>query len=245
MTDNKQFTQHISRKYNEELEDVRQRVLSMGGQVEEQIEKALEALSSMDEELSKTVIENDQLINSHEVSIDEECTRILAKRQPAAADLRLIVTVIKTITDLERVGDEAEKIARMANHMSLSLDHSMPTKEHFSSVMHLGKHVKGMLHDALDAFARLDVDAAVKTAQREKKADKEYNALTRQLVTYMMEDPRSISTVLDVTWAARALERIGDHARNICEYVIYLVKGKDVRHVSLSEMKRLAKTDKD
>ncbi len=234
-----QFTKHISQQFNEELENVRQRVLTMGGLVEEQIGQALESLSSLDSELSKEVIEGDKKVNSYEVSIDEECTRILAKRQPAAGDLRLIVAIIKTITDLERVGDEAEKIARMANHISLSMENAMPSKKHFGSVMNLGGHVKTMLNEALDAFARLDVEAAVRVAQMETTADKEYNAITRQLITYMMEDPRSISSALDVMWSARSLERIGDHARNICEYVIYLVEGKDVRHVSLKEMEQL------
>ncbi|WMS88897.1 phosphate signaling complex protein PhoU [Pleionea litopenaei] len=240
MMEKGQFTKHISQQFNEELENVRQRVLTMGGMVEEQIERAMEALENLDPELSKEIIERDEKVNAYEVSIDEECTRILAKRQPAAGDLRLVVAIIKTITDLERIGDEAEKIARMANHIALDMDNFMPSKKQFGAVVHLGNHVRNMLNEALDAFARLDVDAALKVAHKEKTADKEYNAITRQLITYMMEDPRSISSALDVMWSARALERIGDHARNICEYVIYLVEGKDVRHVSLEEMKQLA-----
>ena len=234
------FTKHISQKFNQELENVRQRVLTMGGMVEEQIGDSLEALASLDSNLCKKVIERDEKVNAYEVSIDEECARILAKRQPAAGDLRLVVAIIKTITDLERIGDEAEKIAHMANHIALSLEDSMPSKKQFGAVMHLGSHVKTMLNEALDAFARLDVEAALKVAQKETTADKEYNAITRQLITYMMEDPRSITSALDVMWSARALERIGGHARNICEYVIYLVEGKDVRHVSLEEMEKLA-----
>ncbi len=240
--DKSQFTQHISQKFNEELENIRQRVLTMGGMVEEQIQLSLNALSSLDPELAQDVIQRDQKVNAYEVSIDEECTRILAKRQPAAGDLRLVVAIIKTITDLERVGDEAEKIARMAHHIAVSIDDVIPSKKQFGAVVHLGNHVKAMLHGALDAFARLDVDAAIKVAQMETTADEEYNAITRQLITYMMEDPRSISSALDVMWSARALERIGDHASNICEYVIYLVEGKDVRHVSLEEMEALAST---
>lgn len=239
MMEKGQFTKHISQKFNDELENVRQRVLTMGGMVEEQIEQSMEALSSLDPELAEEIIERDEKVNAYEVSIDEECTRILAKRQPAAGDLRLVVAIIKTITDLERIGDEAEKIARMANHIAISMENVMPSKKQFGAVVHLGNHVKTMLHEALDAFARLDVDAALKVAQKEKTADKEYNAITRQLITYMMEDPRSISAAMDVMWSARALERIGDHARNICEYVIYLVEGKDVRHVSLAEMEQL------
>ncbi|WP_144393846.1 phosphate signaling complex protein PhoU [Pleionea sediminis] len=239
------FTKHISQQFNEELENVRQKVLTMGGLVEEQIEQALESLSTLDSDLSKEVIERDQKVNTYEVNIDEECTRILAKRQPAAGDLRLVVAIIKTITDLERVGDEAEKIARMANHIALSMDNSLPSKKQFGAVMNLGNHVKSMINQALDAFARLDVDAALRVAQMEKTADKEYDAITRQLITYMMEDPRSISPALDVLWSARSLERIGDHARNICEYVIYLVEGKDVRHVSLKEMQALASSSEN
>lgn len=240
MLDKAQITQHISRKFNEELEDVRQRVLTMGGMVEDQISRSLEALDTLDSDFCNQIIEQDQKVNAYEVTIDEECARILAKRQPAAGDLRLIVAIIKTITDLERVGDEAEKIARMAAHIGLSMEESMPEKKHFSAIIHLGNHVKDMLHDALDAFARLDVEAAIEVARKEKKADKEYNALARQLITYMMEDPKSISSVLDVMWSARALERVGDHAKNICEYVVYLVEGRDVRHVSLDEMANLA-----
>ncbi|MCO7226752.1 phosphate signaling complex protein PhoU [Pleionea sp. CnH1-48] len=243
MLDKSQFTQHISRQFNEDLENVRQKVLAMGGLVEDQITKSLQALENLDGDLSKEVIETDKKVNSHEVTIDEECTRILAKRQPAAGDLRLVVAIIKTITDLERVGDEAEKIARMASHIGLSMDNVMPSKKHFSAVMHLGEHVKSMLHEALDAFARMDVELALQVAQRETTADKEYNAIARHLITYMMEDPRSISSVLDVMWSARALERIGDHARNICEYVIYLVQGKDVRHLSLEEMEVMTHAD--
>ena len=239
MLDKSQFTQHISRQFNEELESVRQKVLAMGGLVEDQILRSLNALSALDGEAAKEIIEKDKMVNAHEVMIDEECTRILAKRQPTAGDLRLVVAIIKTITDLERVGDEAEKIARMASHIALSVEEVIPTKQHFGAVVHLGQHVKQMLHDALDAFARLDVELALTVAQKEAQADKEYNAISRHLMTYMMEDPRSISAVLDVMWSARALERIGDHARNICEYVIYLVEGKDVRHISLEEIKKL------
>jgi phosphate transport system protein len=236
-----QFTQHISQKFNEELEDIRERVLTMGGMVEEQIQQALEALSTLNPDLAQEVIKRDNLVNTYEVSIDEECTRILAKRQPAAGDLRLVVAIIKTITDLERIGDEAEKIARMAHHIAVSLDDVSLSKKQFGAVVHLGNHVRTMLNGALDAFARMDVSAALSIAQMETRADEEYNAITRQLITYMMEDPRNISSALDVMWSARALERIGDHASNICEYVIYLVEGKNVRHVSLEEMQALAK----
>lgn len=242
MIESTQFSQHISRQFNAELEDLRQQVLIMGGMVEEQLADALEALIELDGKKGQSVIEADIKINAMEVNIDEECARILAKRQPAAGDLRLIVAIIKTITDLERVGDEAEKIAKMAVHMAFDLDNeAQPQKSAFSAVSHLGQLVKSMLHNTLDALARLDVNAALNVAKQEVQADKEYNALSRQVITDMNTDPARISGGLDVLWSARALERIGDHSKNICEYIIYLVQGKDVRHTSLKEMEETAK----
>ncbi|MEW5756346.1 MAG: phosphate signaling complex protein PhoU [Pseudomonadota bacterium] len=223
---------HISQRYNEDLENIRNRVLAMGGLVEKQLEDAITALVKNDSQLAEQVINNDYKINALEVAIDENCTQILARRQPAASDLRLIVAIIKTITDLERMGDEAEKIARMAAQLS-GMERG---KEGYNEIENLGDHVRRMLHDTLDAFARTDVDAAVKVAQEDNKIDREYEALMRQLMTYMMEDSRSIRRVLDLMWAARALERIGDHSSNMCEYIIYLVMGKDVRHTSLSDI---------
>jgi phosphate transport system protein len=233
MIESNQLTQHISRQFNAELEGVRSHILTMGGLVEQQINDALQALRSGDSELAERVVRDDYKVNALEVTVDEECTRILARRQPTASDLRMIVAVIKTITDLERMGDEAEKIARMALHMSGSGDGWV---RYTTGVQPLGYRVRRMTHDALDAFARLDTEAALQVAREDISADQEYEVLMRQLITFMMEDPRSISTVLDVMWAARALERIGDHARNVCEYVVYLVHGKDVRHTSLEQV---------
>lgn len=230
--DNMNIGQHISQQYNAELEDIRNRVMAMGGLVEQQLTGAIDALVSGDTKEGEEIISNDYKVNAMEVSIDEECSRILARRQPAASDLRLIVAVIKTITDLERIGDQAERVSRMA----VSLADSDINKKQFVELQHLGNHVRQMLHDALDAFARMDVEAALTVAREDIKVDKEYESLMRQLITFMMEDPRTITRVLDVMWAARALERIGDHAGNICEYVIYLVMGKDVRHTSLEQM---------
>ena len=228
------ISSHISRQYNEELEDIRTRVLQMGGLVEKHTEQALAALLNGDAELGETVSTNDYLVNKMEVGIDEECSQIIARRQPAASDLRLVMTVIKVITDLERIGDEADKIARMA----VRLAGEERPKNNYQEIQFLGNHVQRMVHDALDAFARLDTEAALRVAREDRQVDKEYEGVMRQMITYMMEDPRTITRVLNVIWAARALERIGDHARNICEYVIYLVKGKDIRHISLDQVER-------
>ncbi len=225
---------HISQQYNVELEDIRSKVLQMGGLVEQQIEQALNALVHGDPSLGEAVIMDDTKVNKLEVMIDEECSQVIARRQPAASDLRLIVAVIKTITDLERIGDEAEKIARMA----VRLAGEERPKTNYAEIQGLGNQVRQMVHDALDAFARLDIQAALSTAREDYKIDQKYEGVMRQMITFMMEDPRTISRVLNMIWAARALERIGDHARNICEYIIYLVKGKDVRHTSLEQIEK-------
>lgn len=231
--DNAEITTHISQQYNDELESIRHRVLLMGGMVERQIEDALQALRDADGSLGEQVVKADVKINAFEVAIDEDCSHILARRQPAAGDLRLVLTIIKTITDLERIGDEAEKIGRLAVHLS---EVRGPSYRHSVGLSHLGELVKQMVHDVLDAFARLDFEASLAIARLDQQVDAEYEIILRQLMTYMMEDARSITGVLDVMWAARALERIGDHAKNIGEYVIFLVKGKDVRHTSLDSM---------
>ncbi len=228
------ISQHISQQYNAELEDVRNRVLIMGGLVEQQIADAVTALIENDMELADVVVSTDFKVNAMEVAIDEECSRVLARRQPAAGDLRLLVAVIKTITDLERIGDEAERIAHMAQHLA-----GDPAAQRFlTRIEHLSELVRNILHSALDSFARMDSDQAICVWGKDRNVDKEYESIMRQLITYMMEDSRSIPHVLDVMWAARSLERIGDRACNICEYVIYLVKGKDVRHTSIEQMER-------
>ena len=228
-------SQHISHQFDEEMESLRHQVLKMGGLVEQQIGGAVDALQSLDAAAADEIIIRDHKVNALEVAIDEKCTRILAKRQPAATDLRMVIAVIKTITDLERIGDEAEKIAKMTLHIS---EQDGVFHSRYAGIRHLGDHVKRMVHDVLDAYARLDVDAAIQVVRDDDEADEEFQNLMRTLITYMMEDPRTISEVLDVMWAARALERIGDHSKNIGEYVIYLVKGKDIRHIDLDEAEK-------
>jgi phosphate transport system protein len=225
------FTDHISRRFNKDIEDLRNTVLGMGGLVETQLSRAISAIVSGDSELGLQVARDDYQVNNLEVEIDEECSRILATRAPAAGDLRLIVAIIKTITDLERIGDEAEKIGFLASKLA-GMDRP---PDSYRELKNLGNHVSHMLRDAMNAFARLDVAEALEVVREDELVDDEYDAITRQCITFMMEDPRSIKRVMNVTWAARSLERIGDHAKNICEYVIYMVEGRDIRHTDIAE----------
>ena len=225
------LTDHISRRFNQDIEDLRSKVLTMGGLVESQLSRAIAAIVSGDSELGLQVANDDYKVNELEVSIDEECSRVLATCAPAAGDLRLIVAIIKTITDLERIGDEAEKIGFLASRLA-AMDRPSDSYRELKS---LGTHVLHMLRDAMNAFARLDVEEAFDVVREDEAVDDEYDAIQRQCITFMMEDPRSIKRVMNVTWAARSLERIGDHSKNICEYVIYMVQGRDVRHTDISE----------
>lgn len=232
--DNNNLGRHISGQFNVELEDVRSQVMAMGGLLEQQLNDALDALQSGDGELARKVMSADRKINSMEVNIDEECARIIAKRQPAASDLRLILAISKTTADLERIGDACVRVARAV------IDNNEGNRKGMLVSMEaMGRHSARMLHDTLDAFARMDIDAAFRLHKEDRKLDKEFEAVFRQLMTFMMEDPRSIPGILDVMWAARALERIGDRCQNICEYVIYFVKGKDVRHMDTEDMEDL------
>ena len=228
---------HISHQFDAELEKLRSQVFAMGGLVEEQVKKAIAALTEGNIELADEVTTGDVQVNAMEVKIDEECTHIIARRQPTASDLRLVIAVIKTITDLERMGDQAEKVARMGRELA---GMERP-RNGYIEIQSLGNHVQNMVRGALDAFVRMDAEAAVQIAKMDIQADQEYEAIMRQNITFMMEDPRTIKRILGAIWAARALERVGDHARNICEYVIYLVKGKDVRHTTLEQLEIEAK----
>ncbi len=227
--------EHISKQFDADLEEVRTRVLQMGGFVEEQIKDAIEALTKGNEELIEQVISGDHHVNSMEVSIDEICNQIIARRQPTASDLRMIMMVIKTITDLERIGDEAEKIARMAKLIYANDRMHMPR---FVEIKHMADVAIEMLHKALDSFARLDLNAAAHIVRQDELVDAEFRSIMRHLITFMMEDPRKISTSLEILFVAKAIERIGDHAKNMSEYVVYMVKGKDVRHVTADEIER-------
>jgi phosphate transport system protein len=226
------LSHHISRRFNEDLERVRGKVLSMGGFVEQQLAKAVTALVEGDSTLGEAVARDDYQVNSMEVSIDDECSRILATRAPTAGDLRVIVAIIKAITDLERMGDECEKIGYIASRLAAQ---ERPADK-YREVKHLGRIVQDMVHDALDSFARMDAAAALAVARQDRLVDEEYESIQRQSITFMMEDPRAIRRALDVMWVVRALERIGDHAKNICEYVIYMVHGKDIRHIRLEDV---------
>jgi len=226
---------HISRQFDTELEAIRANVLQMGGLVENQIKSAVESLISGDVALMTRVIEDDHRVNAMEVKIDENCSQVIARRQPTAGDLRLIMAVVKTITDLERIGDEAEKIARMAKLLSQKNMLNLPR---YHEIKHAADLALDMLRQSLDAFARLDVAMAAQVVRQDEKVDEEFRAIMRYLITFMMEDPRTISTSLEILFVAKAIERIGDHAKNMSEYVIYMVKGRDVRHVTADEIDR-------
>jgi phosphate transport system protein len=231
------MSEHTLKQFDTELEDIRARVLQMGGLVEQQITSAIEALTTGNLPLARQVMEDDHRVNALEVTIDEECSTVIARRQPAAKDLRMIMTVVKTITDLERIGDEAAKIARMTTSLYGA---DRPILPRTTEVQHVGDIATGMLRNALDSFARLDLTVAAKVVRQDEQVDNEFKAILRQLITFMMEDPRTISHALDIVFIAKSIERIGDHAKNISEYVVYLVKGKDVRHTGVESVEREA-----
>lgn len=234
--DNSKIAHHISENFNKELEDIRNKVLTMGGLVEQQIEQAIIALTSGDIELAELVIRQDNDIDEFEMIIDAECTQIIALRQPAAFDLRLLLVVLRIINELERIGDLAEHIAKVA--IQLSTTNEGRTDE-YHELKHMAGLVKEMLHASLDNFARMSVDGITQITGSDAAVDREYASIIRQLITQMMEDPRNITRMLDMLWTVRALERIGDHSRYICEHLIYMVKGEDVRHLSQAQLERI------
>lgn len=217
---------HISKKFDEDLEELKSRMLEMGGLVEKQVSDALYAVEMADSETAMKVIEHENIVDAHELAIDEECTLLIARRQPAASDLRLVMAVSRSVRDLERIGDEAKKIAKMA--IKLSEEGSAP--KGYVELRHIGQKVLQMLNQALDAFVRFDAQCALEVLPEDAKVDMDYRTAVRELITYMMEDPRSISRVMNILWTLKAVERIGDHAKNICEQVVYIVQGRDIRH---------------
>ena len=226
--------QHISHQFNAEIEDIRNKVLVMGGVVEQQIVDAIEALTQGDVDLAEKVVQTDAEVNALESEIDKECLLIIAKRQPAAFDLRLVIAISKTITELERIGDQAARIAEMV----FKLEENNRNVAEFYELKHLSELVRVILHDALDAFARLDIENTVEILGQDKQIDQEYMSIFRQLTLLMMEDNRNIKRALNIMNVIRSLERIGDHSCNVCEYVIYAVKGKDVRHMQQEDIKQ-------
>jgi phosphate transport system protein len=225
--------EHTYKQFDADLEHMRSRVLSMGGLVEQQISQAIEALLSADLDLADNTVAQDHLVNAMEVEIDEACAQIIARRQPTASDLRMVITAIKTITDLERIGDEAAKVARMVRKIH---EAGRIVQPRFNQIRFMSEIVLDMLHRALDGFARLDVHDTALIARKDRAVDEEYNLELRNLITYMMEDPRTIKTFIDIMFVAKSIERMGDHACNISEYVVYMVKGKDIRHTKIDEI---------
>lgn len=223
---------HTSKQFNNELEALRQHFLTMGGVVELQVQNSVQALIDSNGSLAEDVKDKDATVNDLDSIIDQECNRILAKRQPAAGDLRMVLAISKAVNELERMGDEAKKIARL----TLKLIDEGESPRGYVEINRIGQMVSRMIHDTLDAYARLDIDAAITVVKQDRMVDEEYKTALRSLVTYMMEDPRSISRVLNVIWVLRSLERIGDHSRNVCQHLVFMVKGIDVRHVPANEI---------
>ena len=226
---------HSSKQYDLDLEAIRSKVLLMGGLVESQFHDAVTCFRTGDAERAALVIKADENVNKLEVALDETCSHLIVRRQPAANDLRTVMATIKVITDLERIGDEATKIARAAKTIQ---ERGVSTINHYETVRMIANNAGDMLHDALDAFARLDEKHATRLIAQDAVIDHEFRSIMRNLITFMMEDPRTISAALDTLWVAKAIERIGDHAKNIAEYVIFVVEGKDIRHTDYATLKR-------
>lgn len=234
--ESKEIGHHISQKFNKELEDIRNKVLTMGGLVERQVEMAVQAFASGDMEMAELVIKQDNQVDALEMEIDSECTRIMALRQPTAFDLRMLIAVIKIAREMERAGDKAERIAQMAIQLS-----GLDNHNHQYELEHMASLVKDMMHGALDAFARVNIENITDITGKDANVNREYENIIRRLITRMMEDPRNITRALDVIWAARAMERIGDYACNISQHLIYMVNGEDVRHLTQQELEQKMK----
>lgn len=231
------MNEHISKNFDLELEQLRTSVLQMGGLVEQQVKKAMEGLYAGDLPLLEAVIRDDSRVNQLEIEIDGACNQVIARRQPTAIDLRMILTVLKSVSDLERIGDKARKIARLGTVLHDQHASSVPDVE----LGHIAELSLKMLRASLDAFARLDVNIAAEVLHMDETVNSEYRAVARLLVSYMMEDPRTITRSLDIMNIAKAIERVGDHAKNIAELIIYIVKGADIRHASIEEIEAVLK----
>jgi phosphate transport system protein len=228
------MSNHLSRQFDLELEHIRTRILQMGGLVESQLQTAIDAFSSGDIEAMQQVVERDREVDANEVGIDEDCTLLIARRQPTARDLRLVMAVSRIVTDLERIGDKAAKIANKSRKLHAIGSPRIPC---LSEIRHCAELAIEMLQSALDSLARMDIDTARQAIGADKAIDAAFNAILRQLITYMMEDPRTINEALDIIWVVKAIERVGDHASNIAENVIYIVSGEDVRHTGAARMR--------
>lgn len=235
------FNQHISQQFNADLEAIRNQMLAMGGLVQRQVSDSIDAILTDDIKAANKIIKREDDIDEMEVTIDQECTHILVRRQPAASDLRMVIAVSRVVRDLERMGDEAAKVA--IHTLEVANSNQAGSKICHQAIRHMGTAVVKMTSDALDAFARHDIEGAIEVVRSDKMVDEQYASAIRELSTYMMEDPRSISQAINILWILRAIERIGDHARNISEQVIYLVSGADVRHSSVSEMEEHSPID--
>lgn len=228
-----EFEKHTSSEYNTELEDIRTHLLKMGGKAENQLRMVLNAIKHSSEELAEDILAQGDDIDQMEIELDQECTRIIARRQPAASDLRLIVAVMKSITDIERIGDETEKMASLLKKLFKKDFHS----KYFEAIDHLGQEVLVKLSGSLNALARLDAEDAIKIAQKDQMIDAHFDQLNGHLIKCMVKNPGKVKPYLSLSQCAQSLECIGDHAKNICEYIIYLVIGKDVRHSDIDEVK--------
>ena len=235
------YSTHISQRFNAELESIRTQLLEMGGLVEQQVKDAVVSLVEGDTHLASDVRKMDKKVNQLQLDIDEACTQVLARRQPAASDLRLVLVAIRASSDMERIGDEASKIAKAT--LKLAEEGSSPRG--YIEARHLGNHVRQMIQDALNAFARFDSAQALAVLREDDNVDLEYRSATRALITFMMEDPRSISQVMNIMWVLRSLERVGDHASNLAEYVIYLVEGEDVRYTKTEKIEQVIQQEDD